>query len=112
MNYKIKKFHVAEIISILLILSSDLLARNDDELIDFAEQIEGRIDVLFTEDYLCSLKPYWTLEEMTIYKLVELKNLVVPQYSSQWHTKLREGNKEINIAKQLAKSILIDLNIE
>lgn len=109
---KIEKYHVEEIILILLILSSDLSKYHDDELSSFSEDIEGRIEVLFTKDFLQSLNKKIALTEDIVSELENLKALVINLYESQWIKKLIEpSNRKVELIRLKAHQVLDDLNI-
>jgi hypothetical protein len=112
-NDKIKKYHFEEIVLILLVLASDLSRYDEDIISSFSEDIEGRIEVLFTKDFLSSLSDDFGISEVIILELEKLKNLVIGLYGSQWvKKKLINSNEETTIIKVSASHILDKLKIE
>ncbi|MDR6560480.1 MULTISPECIES: hypothetical protein [unclassified Arcicella] len=110
-NSKIEKFHFEEILLILMILASDLSKYDEDDLGCFSESIEGRIEVLFTKDFLSSLNSNFGITDDNIVELDKLRNLVVKLYESQWSKKLIGANREIDIIRFSASQILDDLKV-
>ena len=111
-NTKIQKYHLEEMILILLILGTDLSNYDEDHLHDFAEAIEGRIDVLFTSDFISTLEKYLKIGQDIINKFEKLRTLVMKLYSKGWSKKLKISGKEIIEIRLLAKLILETLNLK
>jgi len=110
-NDKIERYHFEEIVLILLILASDLSKYVEDDLESFSESIEGRIEVLFTKDFLSSFNEYYGINDKIAFELEELKNHVIKLYASQWIKKLISSNKEIAFIRLNASKILNELKI-
>ncbi len=87
---KIEKYHFEEIIYILLILSSNLSTYDEDELVNFTEDIEGRVDELFSKDFFLNLNKIYGIDDIIIKYLEEIKEIITAMYEPQWHTKLKE----------------------
>lgn len=111
MEEKIKKYHTEEIVLILLILATDLSMYNDDDLICFAEAIEGRIDALFVRDFLASIGSFLKINHDIIHDLETIKTKVVQLYKPRWSRTLAEGSKEIVEIRLLATKVLDELGI-
>lgn len=110
-NKKVEKYHFEEIILILLILASDLSKYDEDDLEVFGEDIEGRIDILFTRDFLLSLNQDYGINDSVALELEKLKYFVINLYERNWIHKLIEPNQEINAIRQSASKILDVLKI-
>lgn len=108
---KIENFHFDEIVLILLILTSDLSKYDQDLLSTFDECIEGRIEVLFTKDFLFSLNKDYGISDSIVNDLVELEILVTNLYESGWFSKLAKPNHKPDVIKQYATKVLDELNI-
>lgn len=91
-EYKMKKYHSDEIRLILFICATDLTNYKRDDLIMFAECIEGRIEVLLTTEYLKSIRDFINVENTTMNKLLDLKTMLQRQYSEQWHMKMKDSS--------------------
>ncbi len=85
-----KKYHADEIVLILLICSTDLTDYEEDSLINFAEDIEGRVDILFRHDILISLTDYINITSDTINQFERLRERLLGLYSTRWHSKMRD----------------------
>ena len=110
-NLKMEKYYFEEIILILLILKSDLSTYSYDDLMSFNECIEGRIEVLFTKDFLLSLNEVYVFNSVIIDVFEKLKNDVIILYESQWFKKLAETSPEIVSIRLHASMILAELKI-
>ena len=108
---KMASYHYEEILLILFICSSDMAPYNDRDLILFAEDIEGRIEVLFDPDFLKSLNKF-KVDEDVLYDFGKLRDLLVAMYESQWHKKMNNNNLDWQQARLLAQNILCQLNVE
>jgi hypothetical protein len=108
---EIKRFHYEEILLILFICSSDLSYYDDSDLIDFAELIEGRADILFEPSYLQKYSDYFEINSDTLEDFSELRGLIMNLYGSQWHTRISENNSDWVEIKILARTILNKLKI-
>ena len=106
MDEKIIKYHIEEIKLILFILSTDLSDYDEDTLILFTEAIEGRIDVLFSFDFISDLNENLKINKDITDKFEILRRKVIKIYSKQWHEKLKKNNEDIIEIRQLAKVIL------
>lgn len=111
-NTKIQKYHLEEMILILLILATDLSNYDEDYLHDFAEAIEGRIDILFTSDFITTLEKYLKIDQDIINNFEKLRTLVMKLYSKEWSKKLKIPGQEIIEIRLLAKLILETLNLK
>ncbi|MBC8882563.1 hypothetical protein H9X57_01570 [Flavobacterium piscinae] len=110
-NKKLEKYHFEEIVLILLILATDLSNYDENNLELFGEDIEGRIESLFTKEFLNSLDKKYGFDDKIIFKLEELKLIVINLYESNWIKKLTYTNIEIDKIKIKSISILKDLKI-
>lgn len=109
-EFKIKRYHSDEIRLILFICATDMTNYDREDLKIFAECIEGRIEVLFTRDYLKSILEFIRFDDSTIKKLQDLKTMLQKHYSSQWYQKMTNSNwMDFMI---LAQEILKQLKIE
>ena len=109
---KIKRFHIEEIKLILFICSTELSSYTNEDLVCFVEDIEGRIEILFDEEYLLALVKNLKLTPHTIQDFQTLKKLLQSYYSSQWHNKMKNKAdywEEVNV---LGKSLLRNLDIK
>lgn len=109
---RIEKYHFEEIVLILLILASELSKYDEDDLTSFGESIEGRIDMLFTKEFLSSLSNKYGINENTIIEFERLKNHVVRLYESQWIKKFASLNLKNNMIRQTAINLLRVLKIK
>ena len=109
---KIKGFNVEEIMLILFICSTDLSSYNDDDLVCFAEDIEGRIEVLFDKEYLLTLREKLKITSDTIQDFQSLKKLLQSYYSSKWHNKMKDKENYWHDVNALGKSLLKELDIK
>jgi len=110
---KIEKYHFEEIIYILLILSSNLSTYDEDELVNFTEDIEGRVDELFSKDFLLNLNKIYGIDDIIIKYLEEIKEIITAMYEPQWHTKLKEkSNISLQKIKTLSTQVLEKLKFE
>src|SRR5688572_8528485 len=108
---KIKKFHYEEILLILYICSTDLSEYDDDDLVIFTEDIEGRVEVLFEPDFLRELAPFLYVNDQILSDFKQLRDILVGLYESQWHRKLRESELNNNL-RAIAEKILNTLNVD
>ncbi|HVU56936.1 MAG TPA: hypothetical protein VHD83_17865 [Puia sp.] len=92
-----KKYHYEEILLILFICSSNLNQYSEEDLVDFSEDIEGRIEDLFEPEFLKSLDGFIETDESIIRDFNELKVRLINMYDSEWHEKLRDSaiNKDL-----------------
>lgn len=111
MNKKIFKYHKEEIIYILLILSEDLSLYDNDDLVGFAEAIEGRIDELFQRENIIYFLKEYEINDTIIKEMKILKDKVMCLYSPQWREKLA-NREEMQDIKILSTRILEMLNIK
>ncbi|WP_143394655.1 hypothetical protein [Flavobacterium branchiophilum] len=109
---KILRYNFEEIIFILIIIAYDLTKYTKDELSDFNEAIEGRIEVLFKKEFLLILREHYVISNDLVYKLESLKNDIVNLYESNWMKKLLENDQQIHFLKSKASEILLELKIE
>ena len=91
-EFKIKRYHSDEIRLMLFICATDLTDYNRDDLIIFTECIEGRIEVLWTTEYLNSIHEFIYVGNLAMKKFLELKTILQGQYSSQWHKKMTSSS--------------------
>jgi hypothetical protein len=110
-NRKIEKYHFEEIVLILLIFVSDLSNCTDSDLESFNECVEGRIETLFTKDFLSSLHPDYGINESVIFELEKIRESILSFYEARWFTKLIKSNKEIEEIRKSASKILGVLNV-
>lgn len=111
MDEAIIKYNVELITYILLILASDLTEYNNEQLVDFTEEIEGNVDVLFKPEFLAKISNGLEVPERAVSEMAELRGLVIKLYESGWHRKLIDVGSILPI-RSLALSILTDLEIE
>lgn len=111
MNKKIIKYHKEEIIYILLILSEDLSLYDNDDLVGFAEAIEGRIDELFQRENIIYFLEEYEINDTIVKEMKTLKDKVMCLYSPQWREKLA-NQEEMQDIKILSTRILEMLNIK
>ncbi|MES2588050.1 MAG: hypothetical protein V4622_03660 [Bacteroidota bacterium] len=109
---KIEKYHFEEIVYILFILSSDLSMYEEDDLLNFAEDIEGTIEVLFKKDYLITLNKKFGFSPEMMSELEDLKFDVINLYESQWFIKLKEKTPQIEEIRFKALQILKKMKIK
>lgn len=110
MEEKIINYHKEEIIYILLILSDDLFLYDKDDLVNFTEAIEGRIDELFQRENIIYFLKEYEINDKVIEEIEKLKNKVIYLYSPQWRDKLA-NEEEMQDIKKLSTKILEILNI-
>lgn len=110
-NEKIEKYHFEEIIFILLILTSELSKYDEEDLMSFSESIEGRVEVLFTKNFLSTLNKSFGITPNIISDLEKLKKSVIKLYEPQWIKKLLGINQEIAAIRLSASQILDSLKI-
>lgn len=109
-EFKKRRYHSDEIRLVLFICATDLKKYNNGDLIVFAESIEGRIEVLLTQEFLNSISEFISVDSSSMKKLLELKTILQKLYTSQWHLKMKEASwTEILI---LSREILELLSIE
>jgi len=110
---KIIKFHFEEILLILFICASNLTEYDKEDLILFTEDIEGRVEGLFSSDYLRTIQSSGLLkvDENIIQDFERLKNILVGMYASQWHNKMRQNGADWMNVNMLAKRILDKINV-
>jgi hypothetical protein len=109
-EFKKRRYHSDEIRLVLFICATDLKKYNHGDLIVFAESIEGRIEVLLTQEFLNSISEFISVDSSSMKKLLELKTILQKLYTSQWHLKMKEASwTEILI---LSREILELLSIE
>ena len=111
-NDKIERYYFEEIVLILLILASDLSKYVGDDLESFSESIEGRIEVLFSRDFLSSFNKDYGINDKMTFELEELKNQVIKLYESQWIKKMIGTKQEISLIRLNALKILNELKIK
>lgn len=109
---KIFRYHYEEILLILFICACDIDKYNDDELVLFAEAIEGRVEVLFDELMLSRLTSYLKTTPEAFKEFFVLKSNLTALYSSQWHTKMNEKNDAWRRISLLAKNLIGVLGIK
>jgi len=83
---------------------------DDDDLVDFAEDIEGRIEVLFTREYLLGLADYFQITPDIIRDFQSLKSFLVSLYGSGWSGKMKDKTVWKN-ANVIGHQILRSLNL-
>lgn len=108
---KIEKYHFEEIVFILLILATDL-SKYEGETDSFGESIEGRIEVLFTRNFLTSLDKKYGVTDEIGKSLEMLKSMVVSLYEPNWTRKLFEPNKGVDEIRVKASQVLGVLKID
>jgi len=111
-NEKELRYKSKVVLLMLYILSSDLSTYDEDEVVNFVDNLEGDIEFYFEPDFLASLNQFLEVEVQTIQRFVELKDKVVSLYAPQWHNKLTEDNDTIKGIRNLAKTILKELHID
>ena len=87
---KIRRYHSEEIMLILFICSTDLSNYDDGELEGFAENIEGRVEVLFEADYLLSLKDHFKITSDILNDFKVLQGFLINLYASGWRNKMKD----------------------
>lgn len=107
---KIKRFHSEEILLILFICATDLSNHDSDQLEDFTEAIEGRVEDLFEPDFLLSVDKFLGIKTYMLPDFENLKSTLTGLYASQWHYKLKDPATN-SILNDLATKILTDLKI-
>lgn len=110
-NRKIEKYHFEEIVLILLILGADLSNCLENDLESFSECVEGRIEILFTKEFLGSLHPNYGINDSIIFELEKIRDSTLNLYESKWFTKLIKSNQKIEEIRKSASKILGVLNI-
>ncbi|GGD36417.1 hypothetical protein [Flavobacterium orientale] len=108
---KIKKYHSDEIRLILFICATDLTKYSDDELVNFTEDIEGRIEVLFEPTFLSSISDYIQIDKGIIKDFHKLRNTLTNLYSSQWHKKMKDNKTYWFKVNNLSLDILQKLRL-
>jgi hypothetical protein len=108
---KLKRYESEEIKLILFICSTNLYSYPIKEIVSFTECIEGRVEILLTEDKLISLENYLPTSSNDRMDLFLLKQKLIQLYSSQWHTKLKNNTLDWIEIQTLAKRILLNLKI-
>jgi len=108
---KIKRYHSKEIMLILFICSTDLSNYNDEDLVCFAEAIEGRIEVLFEPAYLLSLTDRLAITPSILKDFQSLKQYLTSLYASRWSRKMKDDAvwEKSNV---LSSGLLKKLNID
>jgi len=112
MNDKIEQYHYEEIILILLIIVSDLSNYEEEDLILFTEDIEGRIDVLFNKDFLSQLNNKYGFTNEIIVQLENISREIQKLYGSQWHKKLPKLSFDLKYLANRCLSLLKTKYIE
>ena len=112
MNYNYLKYHSNEILWILYVCASDLNVKIEEDAVAFAEEIEGRPEILFQTEFLVSITDYLYINESIINKLGQLSSLIRSLYSPQWHKLLQQESVQRNEIRTLAKEIIEDLNVK
>lgn len=112
MNYNYLKYHSNEILWILYVCASDLNVNIDEDAVAFAEEIEGRPEILFQPEFLVSITDNLNINESIINKLGQLSSLIRSLYSPQWHKLLQQESVQRNEIRTLAKEIIEDLNVK
>jgi hypothetical protein len=110
---KMKRYHYEEVLLILFISASDLSGYDEDDLIFFAEDIEGRADDLFETDYLeHHLNQFLKTDKEILHDFNSLRDILISMYASQWHKKLKGQEPDRVEANRLAKKILNAINVD
>jgi hypothetical protein len=109
---EIKRHHFDEIRLILFICVSDLTNYSDNELVSFAEDIEGRIEVLFEPTFLHSISDFIQIDNDTIQDFQNLRNTLTNLYSNQWHNKMRDDKTHWFKVRHLSLDILQKLKLD
>ncbi|MBK7856904.1 MAG: hypothetical protein IPJ79_20240 [Bacteroidetes bacterium] len=107
---KIRRYHSDEIRLVLFICATDLKKYSHEDLIVFAESIEGRIEVLLTPEFLKSVSEFIQVDSSSMKKIQELKRILQELYSSQWHLKMTDSSWTSILI--LSREILELLSIE
>lgn len=108
---EIKRYHSEEIMLILFICSTDLTNYDDDDLVCFAEDIEGRAEVLFNREYLLPLADLFQITPEILNDFQSLKEFLTNLYASSWHRKMKD--KAVwGKANVLSSRLLEKLNID
>jgi len=96
---------------ILFICSTDLSNYNDEDLVCFAEAIEGRIEVLFEPAYLLSLTDRLAITPSILKDFQSLKQYLTSLYASRWSRKMKDDAvwEKSNV---LSSGLLKKLNID
>ncbi|GAB2832541.1 hypothetical protein GCM10027043_38620 [Ferruginibacter profundus] len=75
---------------ILFICSTDLSDYTEGELEGFAEDIEGRVEVLFESDYLLSLKDHFQITKDILNDFKMLQEFLMSLYKGEWRNKMKD----------------------
>ncbi|MEI6950846.1 hypothetical protein V9K67_26940 [Paraflavisolibacter sp. H34] len=108
---KIKRYHSEEIMLILFICSADLSDYKKEDLVNFSEAIEGRIEVLFEPSFLLGLSDHLEITPEVLEDFQRLRELLISFYSSSWHKKMQEKaiwGKVSDLSSGLLKRLNID----
>lgn len=96
---------------ILFICSTDLTDYIDEDLIGFAEVIEGRVEVLFESDYLISLNENFQITSDILLDFKLLQEFLTSLYESRWSNKMKDKVIWVK-ANILARGLLNKLKID
>jgi hypothetical protein len=109
---KMKRFHSEEIMLILFICAADLSNYDDNYLVDFAEAIEGRADVLFERSYLQGMQDYFQLNDAILEDFQELNDILISFYAPSWRKKMKDSENYWGDVNILANKLLKELSIK
>ncbi len=111
-KFRITRFHTEEILLILFICSTDLSDYAEEDLVIFSECIEGRVEVLFDEDFLerTEIQNFLKLTSETMIHFKQLQEFLISLYSSEWSRKMKERKIWVN-ANKSANQILKELGL-
>lgn len=111
-KFKITRYHTEEIQLILFICCTDMLNYTEEDLDNFSDCIEGRVEVLFEKKYLrrIEVQNFLKLTDSTIVNFKKLQKFLISLYSSNWSIKLKDRQIWIN-ANTIAKQIVQDLGL-
>jgi hypothetical protein len=107
---KIKRFHFEEIMLILFICSADLSNYDHNDLVCFAEDIEGRVEVLFEKEYLLGFTDRFQITPDILNDFQSLKEFLTSLYASSWHRKMKDKAVWAK-ANVLSSELLKKLNV-
>lgn len=111
-NRKIEKYHFEEIVLILLILATKLSRYDDEDVIAFTEDIEGRITELFNGDFLKTIEWIFYFDYQMIVEIETLKRKVENLIKPGWHVQLKKEGDNIVEIRELAMKVLNNLGVK
>ena len=109
---KIKRFHFDEIRLILFICATDLTKYADEELVNFTEAIEGRIETLFEPTFLSSISDFIQIDKDIIKDFQKLRNTLTNLYLSQCQKKMNDNKTYWFTVRLLSLDILQKVRLD